>query len=437
MSKSTNIIQRRELDPLLLRAHEVVSYYEKAAECAVSVLGPDCCPAGDSAHPRAMRFCALCKRYYNNPGKTLAPEEYPCTAMHADAVGEARRLGGSYIYVCPIGFVFWISPIYSGERFAGALMSSGVIGLDRGQAAENIFNICGGEVPRQEIDGYLADIPEKSGEEIKALAQMMLICAEQISGGNDEAGREPALRQGPPPADAAPDGASAYPLDKERMLLASLRRGDHDEAKGILKELLDVLRDSSGGSFEIFQLRAIELAVMLSRAATNAEDAGDGNVLETNNRYLKKIEEARSAAEIFEILGIIIDRMSGKIFSFQGIRHSSALRKAERFIWENYTRKISLREIATASGLSAPYFSTIFKDEMGENLSNYLNRLRVEKAAAMLAETDLPISGIAAACGFEDQSWFSKIFKSYTGLSPGKYREQGCILCEPQPANEE
>jgi AraC-like DNA-binding protein/ligand-binding sensor protein len=412
----------------------VVRYYEKAAECAVSVLGPDCCPLEDSTWPKALRFCALCKRYYHNPGKTLAPEEYPCTAMHVNAVGEARRLGGSYIYVCPIGFIFWLSPIYSGERFAGALMSSGVLGLDRRQAAENIFRICGGEVPRQEIAGYLEDIPEKSGEEIKALAQMMLICAEQISGSNGETDTNLMPRQNPAEPESRQDGEGAYPLDKERILLASLRRGDHDEARNTLKELLDILYTSCGGSFEIFQLKAIELAVMLSRAATSEEDAEDENVVETNNRYLKKIEDARNAAEVFEILNIITERMSGKIFSFQGIRHSSALRKAERFIWENYTRKISLHEIATASGLSAPYFSTIFKDEMGENLSNYLNRLRVEKASAMLAETDLPISGIAAACGFEDQSWFSKIFKNYTGFSPGKYREQGYVLREPQPS---
>ena len=84
-----------------------------------------------------------------------------------------------------------------------------------------------------------------------------------------------------------------------------------------------------------------------------------------------------------------------------------------------------MKEIADVSGLSAPYFSTIFKDEMGENLSNYLNRLRIEKASAMLRETEFPINGISEACGFEDQSWFSKVFKNYTGFSPCKYREQG------------
>jgi AraC-like DNA-binding protein len=123
--------------------------------------------------------------------------------------------------------------------------------------------------------------------------------------------------------------------------------------------------------------------------------------------------------------------MAGQIFSFQGIRHASALRKAERYIWENYTRKISLREIAAASGLSAPYFSSIFKEEMGENLSNYLNRLRVERAATMLTESELSLNDIAASCGFEDQSWFSKIFKSYTGISPGKYRERGAGILSP------
>jgi len=117
--------------------------------------------------------------------------------------------------------------------------------------------------------------------------------------------------------------------------------------------------------------------------------------------------------------------MSSGIFFFQGIRHASVLRKAERYIWANYTRKLSLEEIAKASGLSPPYFSTIFKEEMGENLSSYLNRLRVERAVSMLTETDKQLHEIASLCGFEDQSWFSKIFKSFTGMSPGKFKKNG------------
>jgi YesN/AraC family two-component response regulator len=177
-------------------------------------------------------------------------------------------------------------------------------------------------------------------------------------------------------------------------------------------------------NFESIRYRAIELMVLLSRAAVSETTCG-APPLETNNLYLQRLQESMSTEELIRNLQLAAERLAEKIFSFRGIRHVSVLRKAERYIWENYTRKISLEEIAKASGLSAPYFSSIFKEEMGENFSVYLNRLRVEKAATLLVETGRSLKEISGLCGFEDQSWFSKIFRSFTGLSPGKYREHG------------
>ncbi|MDR0879008.1 MAG: helix-turn-helix domain-containing protein [Treponema sp.] len=446
-----SIIRRRELDPLLIKAWETLENYEKAADCIVSVLGPDNQLVEESRHPKANFFCRLCRRFSADTGKKWAQREFPCTGMHMNAIEESHRLGGSFIYTCPLGFIFWTSPIYSGKRFAGSLIASGVLAIDRQEAAKKIFEACRREKTMTEIGKYLEGIPTKSYSDVKALAQLMLVCAEQISCGiedpaettariiEQESGASSSLYLVKnTPIGSAP--GSAYPVDKERtlslerLLLAALRRGDTEAGKKILGEMLDILTLTSPVNFKFFQLRAIELVVLLSRAAAGTVSASENKtgdnteydaLLAANDRYLKKIEESRSVEELIETLHIIIERMSGKIFSFQGVRHSSALRKAERFIWENYTRKISLGEIAGASGLSAPYFSTIFKSEMGENLSNYLNRLRVEKAAAMLVETELNLNEIAGTCGFEDQSWFSKMFKNYTGLSPGKFREKG------------
>jgi len=410
MSKISNIIQRRELEPIMLKALKIVKHYEKAANCSVSVMGPDC-------DTNSFPFCSICKHcnaVCHSPaampaGKNAAMDG-ACSLIHMEAVNEARRLGGSYIYICQAGFVFWTSPFYSGERFAGALLSGGIHGA------------------------------ENTGK-VKALAQMMLICADQISGMSFIQKKYTRLQIDKKTESTQPEintsdlkekqlnkEMEAYPIDMERMLLASLRRGDNVEARKILSELLNILYKDVRGNFHIFRLKAMELAVLLSRAVSDPKDIKNDADLDANNRNLQKIEESTNLQEITEILTVITERMSGKIFSFHGVRHFTALRKAERYIWENYTRKISLQEIAGASGLSAPYFSTIFKEEMGENLSNYLNRLRVEKAAAMLATTNLPISGIASACGFEDQSWFSKIFKNNTGYTPAKYREQGNML---------
>jgi AraC-like DNA-binding protein len=232
---------------------------------------------------------------------------------------------------------------------------------------------------------------------------------------------EAGLRSYPNDGGHRPDGS--YPLDRERFLLAALRRGDNEKGKKILNSILDGMRTDQAVNIEPLHFRAMELVILLSRET--AEPYGSSAALEMNSYYLKRLQESKTPEELKENLHLITEDLSAKIFSFQGIRHASALRRAERFIWENYTHKISLKEIADASGLSAPYFSTIFKDEMGENLSAYLNRLRVEKAALMLTETGLSLNSISGACGFEDQSWFSKIFKLYAGMSPGKYRKNG------------
>ena len=212
--------------------------------------------------------------------------------------------------------------------------------------------------------------------------------------------------------------------EKERMLLAALRRGDSETGYKALGEMLQDAETALPSKIENFRYKSFELLVILSRAAASNSSNCD-EILEINNRYFKRIQESNTKEEIRKYMRLALDQMAGRIFSFQGIRHASVLRKAERFIWRNYTRKVGLDEISRASGLSAPYFSTIFKEEMGENLSSYLNRLRVERAATLLTETGKSLTEISSLCGFKDKSWFSKIFKAFFGVSPGKYRETG------------
>ena len=389
MSNLPNIIQRREFDPLLHKADKIAKHYEKIANCTVSVLKPEY-PA-DLIDIKSV--CKLCNGEVDENGNKK------CALMHLEAVKKAQKDGGSYMYTCPKGFLFWTSPFYSGGRYAGALLSGGI---------NNSI---------------------KNSGKAKALASMMLICADQISeisyvqktltSFTESALKKPSKLN---------ENTEAFIMDMERMLMANLRRGDILEARKLLFKLLNVQYNEVKTNLPAFRLKALELLVLLTRAASNPNDINDNKLLEANSRYQKKINLSTSLQEIEVILGEIAEKMSEKIFSFHGVKHFPALRKAERYIWDNYTRKISLREIAKASGLSAPYFSTIFKEEMGENLSDYLNRLRAEKAASLLLTTNMTIGEIAKTCGFKDQSWFSKIFKKYTGFTPGKHRDQDSVF---------
>jgi AraC-like DNA-binding protein len=160
-------------------------------------------------------------------------------------------------------------------------------------------------------------------------------------------------------------------------------------------------------------VKATELAAIMARNFPLADN------------LVIALRRARSDEEIRDILYGEIENMCDYCKLYNGLSHAAAIQRAEEYIDRNYNHKIRLDEIATYSGLSSPYFSTIFKNEMGETFTTYLNRRRVERAAILLVESSLSLHAIADACGFEDQSWFSKIFKSFTGLSPQKFRQQG------------
>ena len=65
----------------------------------------------------------------------------------------------------------------------------------------------------------------------------------------------------------------------------------------------------------------------------------------------------------------------------------------------------------------------MFKQETGETFTAYLNRVRIDHSRALLRRKDLRLVDIALMVGFEDQSYFTKVFKKVVGISPLRYRE--------------
>jgi YesN/AraC family two-component response regulator len=373
----------------------------------------------------------------NNPEKTICPycTRKDCNNIHKNSIKEAIKKGGSHIYQCDMGLVFWTSPIYTDGAFSGAIRGAGFLQEEKKVVDflpnANNTHIVSNEKTKDRIDSF----PRADDEKVLSLAEMMQICAESLSSGSEDyheilrrrAEQQEAIKKIIAELEKTyPENTEkpGYSLEKEKVLLNTLRKGEPAETRKQLNELIAAMIFSYRDQFKYMQLRTTELVVLFSRIEVGPIKNGSLS-LEINNQCLKLIQEAKNTEELTDILYTVADRILNNITSFRGIPHAAALRKAENFIMENYTRKISLKEIADMAGLSPPYFSTIFKEEMGETLSKYLNRLRVEKASRLLLETDMSLSEIAACCCFEDQSWFSKIFKAFTGISPGKYRNQG------------
>jgi signal transduction histidine kinase/DNA-binding LacI/PurR family transcriptional regulator/AraC-like DNA-binding protein/CheY-like chemotaxis protein len=125
--------------------------------------------------------------------------------------------------------------------------------------------------------------------------------------------------------------------------------------------------------------------------------------------------DVETATEIQRVLTI-----SGTLPQPTGLLVKQAL----AYIQQNYSRSFSLVELSETIGVSKSYLSRIFKMDMGISPWDYLNRFRIQKAKETLLLTDESISVIATEVGYEDISYFSRVFHETVGCSPRAYRQQ-------------
>ena len=98
------------------------------------------------------------------------------------------------------------------------------------------------------------------------------------------------------------------------------------------------------------------------------------------------------------------------------------LRQAKDFLHDNFTASVAFDDIARTCGVHPVHLARVFREKNGCTIGEYLRRLRIEFAASEIAAGDTPLSEIAIASGFADQSHLTKIFKTYFGLTPSEYR---------------
>lgn len=100
-----------------------------------------------------------------------------------------------------------------------------------------------------------------------------------------------------------------------------------------------------------------------------------------------------------------------------------ALRRVTEYINENFCNLLTLDIIAEHTNLSRYYISHLFKELLNTTFINYLNELRLSRAALLLTTTDTPVIEIAGKSGFNNISNFNRAFKMYYGVTPSKYRK--------------
>lgn len=181
----------------------------------------------------------------------------------------------------------------------------------------------------------------------------------------------------------------AHEIDASRPGIAHLESRQHPQVRRIQHWLLDAARlgagNADGGA-------ADALAVMQSHALIAAATAGVMRVLD---------DAARPGPTESPLVARVRTLVQNQLGDPQ----------------------LSVTGLARECGCSADHLSSTFSRSTGEHLAGYVNRLRVERAARLLADTHLSGKEVAWACGFASPSYFVRTFRAHHGVTPGAWRE--------------
>jgi AraC-like DNA-binding protein/ligand-binding sensor protein len=143
--------------------------------------------------------------------------------------------------------------------------------------------------------------------------------------------------------------------------------------------------------------------------------------------FATRVVPAKRHEAVIKLLSIFaqhLSALSNQILVKQENAEPPLIARAKAFIIEHQTESLSLGQVAKAVNSSPFYFCKLFKKATGLNFTDYLSRIRIERAKNLLLNPNLRVSEIAFEVGFQSLTHFNRVFKHTVGQSPTAYREQ-------------
>ena len=106
-----------------------------------------------------------------------------------------------------------------------------------------------------------------------------------------------------------------------------------------------------------------------------------------------------------------------------GSLKDNKIQAAIKYIEDNFDKDLNMAVVSNEISMNYSLFSVAFKNYTGENFVTYVKTLRMDKAKALLEETDLKVNEISKAVGYDNEKHFLKSFKAFVGVSPSEYRK--------------
>ncbi len=370
---------------------------------------------------------AFCRRVLQS--KTGAKR---CRQDRLRSLNISIETGQPYITICHAGIVLACIPVMEGSLPLGGVFFGKCLWepFDETLEADIEKRLRGLQIHKHEIIETLMKLPVVSARRIHEAAEFLYVLVYQTANLDPQVvqwRRARSMQQSQISEVIQEtkllDADETYPYDLECQLIAKVKIGDRTGSKEILNSLLGKIIFHNPGNINLLKARLVELLSVLSRAA--AMGGVDINALLSKNmEYIHKVLSIDTQEDICIWISHALDDFIESVYSSQDVKKMSQLKPAIEYMQYNYSEPLTLADIAKAAHLSVSRLAHLFREQMGITIVDYLTNIRINHAKRMLLTTEDNCTRICYEVGYNNQSYFTRVFKQITGLTPRQFRAE-------------
>ncbi|HUV41977.1 MAG TPA: helix-turn-helix domain-containing protein, partial [Sedimentisphaerales bacterium] len=383
--------------------------------------------AGTEIEPLCCRHCypGFCRMVQATPAGMRR-----CSRQRRRSLKIAIETGQSYICICHAGIVLVCVPVMDketalGGMFFGKCLWEPVTEMLIDDAYKRLKGVCEDKKKLAESIRQLTVIP---GRTINSAAEFLFDLLYEVAGFDPRVIRwrrqrsEQQSRIGEFIHERKKLGTDwKYPLDNEKELIGKVKIGDRTGAKEILNSILGTILFHNPGDLGVLKARLLELVSILNRAAV--EGGADIDVmLQRNLAYVNKVMQIDNQQDLCAWIAAALNEFIELVYSSQDARKTRQISPAINYIDANYDKQVTLEQIAKVCYLSPSRLAHLFKEQMNITIFDYVTTVRIDRAKQLLLATTQNCTEICFQVGFNNQSYFNRVFKALVGMTPLQFR---------------